>query len=66
LAVIRRLADEAPTRLRAGGLLALECGAGQAPRVIELLAGRGAYEQMAAHRDLAGVERVVSARRKEE
>jgi release factor glutamine methyltransferase len=57
----RRLAAEAPRVLRPGGLLAVEVAAGQAAQVVELLE-RARYEQIATHRDLAGWERVVSAR----
>ncbi|NLH47383.1 MAG: peptide chain release factor N(5)-glutamine methyltransferase [Myxococcales bacterium] len=65
LAVIRRLIAAAPERLRPGGLLALECGAGQSPAVLALLRESGAFTTMAAWRDLAGTERVLTARRRE-
>jgi release factor glutamine methyltransferase len=53
LAVIRRLAAE-----RQAPLLAVECGAGQASTVAELLGG-----EIEILRDLAGIERVVVSRR---
>jgi release factor glutamine methyltransferase len=34
---------------------------GQAPWVAEQLQARGGYQQIQVHRDLAGIERVVSA-----
>jgi release factor glutamine methyltransferase len=62
LDVIRRLVPAAAAALTAGGVLAVEVGAGQAPAVAALLAGAG-LEDVATRRDLAGVERVVAARR---
>jgi release factor glutamine methyltransferase len=63
LAVIERIVAGAPPLLRPGGWLLLEVGAGQAPRVRELLERAGGYGQTATRRDLAGIERVVAARR---
>jgi release factor glutamine methyltransferase len=65
LAVIRRLVAAAPDKLRVGGLLVFEFGAGQAAAVVALLAAAGAYEDILVQKDLAGIERTVSARRKE-
>lgn len=62
LDVLRRIAREAADWLAPGGLIALELGAGQAPAVMELLRATGRFENVAAHRDLAGIERVVEAR----
>ena len=59
LAVIRRLV---PLAARAAPLVALEVGAGQAAAVGELLRAAGLSE-VETLRDLAGVERVVVARR---
>lgn len=61
LAVIEALVDGAPERLRPGGLLALEIGAGQARRVVERIESRGAYGTPRVVKDLAGRERVVLA-----
>ena len=63
LAVIDRIVAGAPRLLRPGGWLLLEVGAGQAPRVGERLGRTGAFDLTATRRDLAGVERVVAARR---
>jgi len=62
LAAYRRLAAEAPARLRPGGWLLLEVGAGQAPAVEALLAEAG-LEAAPARCDLGGCERVVGGRR---
>ncbi len=59
LALVRRIVDEAPTRLVPGGVLAMEIGAGQAPDVIALFEARG-FTDVRAERDLARIERVVS------
>jgi len=63
LALIARLVDGAPALLRAGGWLLLEIGAGQAAAVCARLAAAGAYDRVETRCDLAGIERVVAARR---
>lgn len=63
LELIRRLVDAAPALLRAGGWLLLEVGAGQAGAVQRLLARPAAFDQLTTRRDLAGLERVVVARK---
>ena len=50
--------------LRAGGTLALEVGAGQARDVAAIIRASGAYEAPDARNDLAGIPRVVYARRR--
>jgi release factor glutamine methyltransferase len=62
LDVLRRICAQAPEHLAPSGLLIVELGAGQAPRVTELLAATQRFTDIAAHRDLAGIERVVEAR----
>jgi release factor glutamine methyltransferase len=62
LDVVRRLIADAPSVLEAGGALAMEVGAGQAPAVVALFAADGRYEPAVATKDLAGIERVVAAR----
>lgn len=59
LAHHRRLIEAAPPWLRSGGLLAMECGMGQAPRLIERAGATGAWKGMRALKDLQGIERVV-------
>jgi release factor glutamine methyltransferase len=61
LAVIGRLIAGAADRLRPGGLLALEMGAGQATAVLDLLAASGRYVSPRVERDLAGRERIALA-----
>ena len=62
LDLLRRLCAEAPAWLAPGASILIEVGAGQAPAVIALLEQAGLVEGR-AHRDLAGHERVVEARR---
>lgn len=61
LALIRRLVKAAPSLLTPGGLLAIEVGAGQAPRVAKGLLSYG-FSEVEQERDYAGIERVVSGR----
>ena len=61
LDVYRRLVPEALGRLRAGGTLALEVGAGQAAAVRELFAAAAGYGAPLERADLGGVARVVWA-----
>jgi release factor glutamine methyltransferase len=61
LTLIRRLVKAAPQLLAPGGLLALEVGAGQAPRVAKGLMSYG-FSDVQQDRDYAGIERVVSGR----
>lgn len=58
----RKLAQEAPLWLKPGGSLYLEIGWAQAEAVCSLLRAAG-LERLCVHRDLAGLDRVVSARR---
>jgi len=62
LDVERRLIPAAAARLRSGGLLAVEVGAGQAAAVRALFAAAGAFEAAQERADLAGIARVVFAR----
>lgn len=59
LDVIRRIAEQAVSRLVTGGVLALEVGHDQAPAVEALLAALG-YSSLERKRDYGGHERVVS------
>ncbi len=63
LSFYRRIVPEAAGWLRQGGLLALEVGYGQAAAVGELIAATGLYDDAVEYADLAGVSRVVTARR---
>jgi release factor glutamine methyltransferase len=61
LDVLRRIATGARPHLKAGGLLALEVGAGQPAAVAAMLADTGEYEEIRVLRDYAGKERFVFA-----
>ncbi|MEX2467592.1 MAG: peptide chain release factor N(5)-glutamine methyltransferase [Gemmatimonadota bacterium] len=63
LDVTRRLVAGAPARLRSGGMLALEVGAGQTGAVEGLLEGMGGWEGITVKADLTGRERIVMATR---
>lgn len=63
LAVIARIVRGAAPLLRRSGWLLLEVGAGQAAAVRSLLARSGGFDDITGRFDLAGVERVVAARR---
>ncbi|MBI3097475.1 MAG: peptide chain release factor N(5)-glutamine methyltransferase [Planctomycetes bacterium] len=65
LSLLRRLITDVPALLRPGGTLLLEVGAGQASAVLDLLAATGAFATMGTIRDLAGIERVVRAKKSE-
>ncbi len=59
---IRRLIADSPTYLRPKGLLAFEFGAGQRPAIEDLLCAAG-YGDIRFIRDLAGLDRIASARK---
>jgi release factor glutamine methyltransferase len=61
--VITRLIPQAGDRLTVGGSLILEISPMLEQRVHELLRQDGRYDGPATHKDLAGLARVVSARR---
>jgi release factor glutamine methyltransferase len=62
--VIQRLIPQAAERLLPGGSLIIELSPMIATRVVELLAADGRYEPATLLKDLAGLARVVKARRK--
>jgi release factor glutamine methyltransferase len=59
LDLYRRLLDEAPAKLRPGGAVLLEIGATQGTAVSELARRHFHNAQIAVHKDLAGLDRVV-------
>ncbi len=63
LALIARLITGSPPLLRRGGWLLLEIGAGQADPVCALLECTGRFAEISTRPDLAGIERVVAARK---
>lgn len=58
---LARIAAEAPAHLNPGGVLLCELGRGQAPAMLARLTAAGLTD-VAARRDLAGIERVVGGR----
>jgi release factor glutamine methyltransferase len=62
LGIIRRAVGEVHVWLRAGGTMVLECGGAQEDLVGDVMRGAGLVDVRTA-RDLAGIERVVYARR---
>ena len=59
LALVRLIVEGASAHLAAGGVLAIEVGAGEAEAVAALLRRRG-FAAIACRRDYGGIERVVS------
>ncbi len=62
LVVLRRILNEGPPFLKTGGWFAIEIGAGQAACAVELARSAGLAE-IRTVRDLAGIERVLVARK---
>jgi release factor glutamine methyltransferase len=63
LAVIRRLAADAPARLRPGAALLFEFGFGQADAVAQLISSTAGLTMVGLRPDLQGIPRVAIARR---
>lgn len=61
--LLKRIAGEAVSRLRPGGLLVMEMGENQGPAMKAHLESLGAYERVRVVKDLAGLDRFVEARR---
>ena len=59
--LVRELIDEAPTRLRPGGMLALEIGLGQSEALLSVLTEKN-YRDICAKNDYNGVKRFLFAR----
>ena len=64
LSVVREIIADAPSRVRAGGLLALEVGMAQAQQVAREIEATRAFDDVKVVRDLTGRDRVVTAVRK--
>ncbi len=60
LDLVRRIAEGAPPCLEPDGLLAVEIGAGEASATVAIFEGHG-FRDVRVHRDIARIERVVSA-----
>lgn len=63
LDLVRAIAAGAPTHLRAGATLVLEIAADQGPSAIAVLEADPVWNDIRLHRDLAGRERFITARR---
>ena len=63
LHVIRRLVQQAPARLRAGGVLIFEFGFGQAEAVEELISRTPGLRMIELRRDLQNIPRSALSRR---
>ncbi len=60
LDIIRRIVEEAPAHLRAGGVFCVEFALGQAPEVETILA-HGGFNSIDIIKDYAGIERLATA-----
>ncbi len=63
LSVVRRLVEQASTRLAPGGILIFEFGFGQSDDVTRLIAQTPALELLELRRDLQGIPRTIVAKR---
>ncbi len=59
---VRELIRRSPLYLQKNGFWLVELMAGQAPTVADLLDQQGSYHTIRIHKDLAGIERFVSAK----
>jgi len=59
--LVRELIARAPSRLRPGGMLALEIGVGQSDALLSLLAEKN-YRDISSKTDYSGVTRFLFAR----
>ncbi|TAL08845.1 MAG: peptide chain release factor N(5)-glutamine methyltransferase [Nitrospirae bacterium] len=63
LAFYRRLLHGAPPLLKPGGSLVMELGCGQAEAVTRMALQNGAFDSVECRKDMAGIERVLVARK---
>jgi release factor glutamine methyltransferase len=61
LTIIKRLIESAPGKIASNGMIALECGRGQAQRIEGFLAENN-YRDISIRKDYQGVERLLIAR----
>jgi release factor glutamine methyltransferase len=59
LSLIRTALAQAPTAVKAGGLVLFECDPAQTRRIVRLAQGHWPAAQVSVHKDLAGQDRVV-------
>ncbi len=65
LCYLRRISKEAHRFLKSGGYLILEIGDGQAGNVFEMLDSTGRYESPEVSKDIAGIDRIITAKKRE-
>jgi release factor glutamine methyltransferase len=63
---LRHIVQTAPDYLQPDGVWLIEMMAGQADAVVDLLRQQGGYDRINVHCDLAGIERFVVARKRNE
>ncbi len=56
----RKIVETSPRYLKSGGILAFETGYDQASNVAALMTDDGRYDNIRVHKDLAGIDRVVT------
>ncbi len=60
----RKIVENSLDLLAPNGILALEVGLGQAEKVADLIRTQGGFEGIETKKDLGGIERIVTARRR--
>lgn len=60
----REIIEKSPKFLKSGGFLAVEIGINQSEKIINLIAENKNFEDAEIFKDLAGIDRVIAARRK--
>jgi release factor glutamine methyltransferase len=60
----QKIINEAPEYLKSHGVLIMELGLGQSGTLIRVVSSTGKYAAPEVHKDLAGIERVIAARKK--
>jgi release factor glutamine methyltransferase len=63
LAILSQIAKDAPQYLKSGGWIVLEMGHDQSERMKVILENTAAYTNIMIDKDLAGIERIISARK---
>lgn len=62
--IAQRIINEAPAYLRSGGSLIMEMGMGQTEELRRIISAAGAYTEPEVLKDLAGIERVIAAKKR--
>jgi release factor glutamine methyltransferase len=62
--IAERIVNAAPNYLKSGGSLIMEMGMGQTDALRKIIAAAGSYTEPEVLKDLAGIERVIIARKK--